>query len=277
MPTEILSIRTFGSLRISWPHRIMVKIQQLTSLKFYATQSLSFWFKPFFQDILLLDYLSQYFSNFPLCFSPLPVCFFLYPGFSSLKGWKIILKAVFLKVAVSWPVKVFTHRPSLDSDLSLRHVHSHFDCLCWAFWSTKATCALGEETQTAWKEKKKVMSERKMQVLTPSVIHICSYLFAISPLVIFIIDSTELWTAVSGSGLPGRTRWQLFKGPELCSEPVKTFPLPLRWALDISRLILLSGHCVQFGRQTVNTLAASVRVNMGTGRPLQSVKQERMT
>lgn len=175
----------------------------------------------------------------------------------------MILKAVVLKAAVSWPaVKVFTH--SLDSDLSLRHVHSHFACLCWAFWSTKATCALGEETQTAWKEEeKKVMSERQMQVLTPRVIHICSYLFAISPLVIFIIDSIELWTEVSGSGFPGRSHWQLFKGPELCSEPVKTFPLPPRWALDISRLILLSGHCVQFGRQTVNTLAASVRVNTG--------------
>jgi len=122
--------------------------------------------------------------------------------------------------------------------------------------------------------KKKVMSERQMQVLTPSVIHICSYLFAISPLVIFIIDSIELWTAVSGSGFPGRLHWQRFKGPELCSEPVKTFPLPPRRALDISRLILLSGHCVQFGRQTVNTLAASVRVNTGT---LQPVKQERMT
>jgi len=55
----------------------------------------------------------------------------------------MILKAVVLKAAVFWPaVKVFTHGPSLDSDLSLRHVHSHFDCLCWAFWSTKATCAL---------------------------------------------------------------------------------------------------------------------------------------
>ncbi len=176
-------------------------------------------FKPLFEDILLLDYLSQYLNNFPLSFSSLHVCF-LYPGFSLLKGWKLILKAVVLKAAVSWPaVWVFTH--SLDSNLSLRHVHSHFDCLCWGYWSTKATCALGEETQTAWKEKKKVMSERQMQVLTPSVIHICSYLFAISPLVIFIIDSIELWTAVSGSGLPGRTRWQLFKG---ACENVSTSP-----------------------------------------------------
>lgn len=36
----------------------------------------------------------------------------------------MILKAVVLKAAVSWPaVTVFTHRPSLDSDLSLMSIH----------------------------------------------------------------------------------------------------------------------------------------------------------
>lgn len=75
--------------------------------------------------------------------------------------------------------------------------------------------------------------------------------------------------------LPGPAYWQPFKGPAFWDG--KNFPLPSRWALDMGGLILLSGHSVRFGTQTVNTLAASVRVNTGTGRPLQPVRQERIT
>lgn len=128
--------------------------------------------------------------------------------------------------------------------------------------NTKTTCTQGEKYNKNPKLKEKKERGKGVQVLTSWVVHICLYLLAISPPEIFIIDSSVYRQPILNLHLnPQQPNWKPIKGQKnvcvcaQCTELTNTGPEPdlampcilehlcCRSSLDITGVIVLSGHC----------------------------------